>query len=149
MRNTDGSLRTRSQVTSSLHDAGWGAGNARIGTQWLAAGGAPLRPGATDAQIDAHLHNDDGSLRTLRVAAESLRRTGLGADNKRIEARRQAAGGTRHLPGATDEQINAHLHNDDGSLRSHRKVAGALHAAGLGASFSRIEAQRRAAREPQ
>jgi hypothetical protein len=56
----------------------------------------------------------------------------------------QAAGGAWHLPGATDEQINAHLYNTDGSLRTQSDVTSALHAAGWGAGSSRIEAQRQA-----
>ncbi|WLI10788.1 hypothetical protein [Pseudomonas sp. FP603] len=149
LHNDDGSLRTRSDVISTLHAVGLGAGSKRIGAQLQAAGGARRLRGATDAQIDAHLHNDDGSLRTQRAVASALQAAGLGADTSRITAQLQAAGGARHLRGATDEQINAHLHNDDGSLRTRSDVASALHAVGLGASSARIDALLQAARGPQ
>jgi hypothetical protein len=112
-------------------------------------GQPPKRTSATDEQINAHLYNADGSLRTQRDVTIALHVAGLGARDARITAQRQAAGGARQLPGATVEQINAHLHNDDGSLRTRRDVASALHAAGLGADSARITAQMRAARGPQ
>ncbi|WLI10737.1 MULTISPECIES: hypothetical protein [Pseudomonas] len=149
LHNDDGSLRTRSGVASALRAAGLGASSARIDAQLQAAGGARLRPGATDAQIDAHLHNDDGSLRTHSGVASALQAAGLGASTMRIAAALRAAGGARLLRGATDAQINAHLHNDDGSLRTRSDVASALHAAGLGAGVVRIDAQLQAARGPQ
>ncbi|WLI10732.1 MULTISPECIES: hypothetical protein [Pseudomonas] len=145
LHNDDGSLRTASNVASALHAAGLGAENGRITARLQAAGGARKLPGATDAQIDAHLHNDDGSLRTQSAVASALHAAGLGADQGRIAAALRAAGGARHLRGATDAQINAHLHNDDGSLRTRRGVVSALHAAGLGASTARITARRQAA----
>ncbi|WLI10728.1 MULTISPECIES: hypothetical protein [Pseudomonas] len=40
--------------------------------------------------------------------------------------------------GATDNQITAHLRNDDGSLRTQTDVISALHAVGLGAGNARI-----------
>ncbi|WLI10758.1 MULTISPECIES: hypothetical protein [Pseudomonas] len=150
LHNDDGSLRTRRGVTSALRAAGLGADQGRIAAQLQAAGGARHLRGATDAQIDAHLHNTDGSLRTQRAVASALHAAGLGAGNGRIvPALRQAAGGARLRPGATDEQINAHLRNDDGALRGRDQVASALHAAGLGASSPRIDAQLQAARGPQ
>ncbi|TPG82512.1 hypothetical protein EAH72_35370, partial [Pseudomonas caspiana] len=105
----------------------------------------PKRLRATVEQINAHLHNADGSLRTQKDVISALRDAGWGAGNTRIAAQLQAAGGARHLPGATDEQINAHLHNDDGSLRIRRDVTSALHAAGWGAGHDRIIAQLQAA----
>jgi hypothetical protein len=88
-------------------------------------------------------------LRTQTDVIGALHAAGLGAGAKRIVPALQAVVGVRHLPGATDEQINAHLRNDDGSLRTQKKVAGALHAAGLGAGVARIYAQLWAARGPQ
>ncbi|TPG84388.1 hypothetical protein EAH72_35085, partial [Pseudomonas caspiana] len=179
LRNDDGSLRTQKEVASALHAAGWGASNARItaqrqaaggarttriAAQLQAAGGARYLPGATVEQINAHLHNDDGSLRTQKDVASALHAAGWGASTTRIAAQLQAAGGARttriaaqlhaaggarYLPGATVEQINAHLRNDDGSLRTQKDVASALHAAGWGASAARIAAQLQAAREAQ
>ncbi|WLI10733.1 MULTISPECIES: hypothetical protein [Pseudomonas] len=112
-------------------------------------GQPPKRRGATDNQITARLHNDDGSLRTRRGVASALHAAGLGADQGRIVPALRAAGGARRLRGATDAQINAHLHNDDGSLRTKRAVASALQAAGLGADTWRITARLQAARGPQ
>jgi hypothetical protein len=45
LHNTDGSLRTQSQVAGALRAAGWGAGPRRIAAQLQAAGGgtAPAR----------------------------------------------------------------------------------------------------------
>ncbi|WLI10686.1 hypothetical protein [Pseudomonas sp. FP603] len=149
LHNDDGSLRTQTDVISALHAAGLGADTSRITARLQAAGGARKLRGATDEQITAHLHNTDGSLRTQSAVASALHAAGLGAGNTRIAALWQAAGGVRHLPGPTDEQITAHLHNDDGSLRTHKDVASALHAAGLGASSARIDAQLQAARGPQ
>jgi hypothetical protein len=142
-------LRTRRGVASVLHAAGLGADITRIDAQLQAAGGARLRHGATDAQIDAHLHNDDGSFRTRSDVASALHAAGLGAGVARIDAQLQAAGGARLRPGATDAQIDAHLHNDDGSLRTRSDVASDLHAAGLGAGVARITARLQAARGPQ
>ncbi|WLI10759.1 MULTISPECIES: hypothetical protein [Pseudomonas] len=150
LRNDDGSLRTQTDVISALHAVGLGAGNARIVSALRqAAGGARKLRGATDEQITAHLHNTDGSLRTHKDVASALHAAGLGASNARIAAQLQAAGGARKLRGATDEQITAHLHNTDGSLRTHKDVASALHAAGLEASRARIDARLQAARGPQ
>jgi hypothetical protein len=126
-----------------------GAGVARIDAQLQAAGGARYLTSATDAQITAHLHNDDGSLRTRRGVASVLHTAGLGAGVARITAQLQAAVGARLRPGATDAQIDAHLHNDDGSLRTRSDVASDLHAAGLGAGVARITARLQAARGPQ
>ncbi|WLI10729.1 MULTISPECIES: hypothetical protein [Pseudomonas] len=142
-------MRTQTDVISALHAAGLGADTSRITARLQAAGGARKLRGATDEQITAHLHNTDGSLRTHKDVASALHAAGLGASNARIAAQLQAAGGARHLRGATDEQINAHLHNDDGSLRTGSNVASALHAAGLGADTSRITARLQAARGPQ
>ncbi|WLI10787.1 MULTISPECIES: hypothetical protein [Pseudomonas] len=149
LRNDDGSLRTHKDVASALRAAGLGADTSRITAQLQAAGGTRRLRGTTDAQIDAHLHNDDGSLRTQTDVLSALHAVGLGASSTRIAAQVQAAGGGRHLPGATDEQINAHLHNDDGSLRTQSAVASALRAAGLGAGNARITARLQAARGPQ
>ncbi|MCF5167319.1 hypothetical protein GIW45_25525 [Pseudomonas congelans] len=145
LQKPDGSLRTIKQVGSALHTAGLGAGDKRIAAQLQAAGGARHLPGATDAQIHAQLHNPDGSLRTKLQVASALHTAGLGASNNRIQGQLQAAGGARLLPGATDAQIHAYLHNPDGSLRVGRDVASALHAAGLGADNNRIRAQLHAA----
>ncbi|WLI10727.1 hypothetical protein [Pseudomonas sp. FP603] len=147
--HTPGSLRIHKDVASALHAAGLGAGNARIDAQLQAAGSARRLRSATDEQINAHLHNTDGSLRIHKDVASALHAAGLGAGNARIDAQLQAAGSARRLRSATDEQINAHLHNTDGSLRIHKDVASALHAAGLGAGNARITARLQAARGPQ
>jgi transposase len=138
LHNADGSLRSAKDVLSSLHAVGVGAADNRISAQLRAAGGPRQLPGATDAQIAEHLHNADGSLRTAKGVASALRAVGLGADDKRTWAHLRAAGGPRHLPGATDAQIAEHLHNADGSLRTAKAVASALHAVGLGVAKERI-----------
>jgi hypothetical protein len=131
-------LRSAMNVLEALHTVGLGAAKERIFVQLQAAGGARQLPGATDVQIAEHLHNADGSLRTARDVTSALHAVGLGAARNRIMAQLHAAGGARHLPGATDAQIAEHLHNADGLLRTTRDVASALHAVGLGASDKRI-----------
>ncbi|WLI10687.1 MULTISPECIES: hypothetical protein [Pseudomonas] len=148
LHNDDG-LRTHKDVASALHAAGLGAGSARIAAQLQAAGSARRLRSATDEQITAHLHNTDGALRTRSGVASALHAAGLGADNRRIAAALRAAGAARLRSSATDAQINAHLHNDDGALRGRDQVASALRAAGLGASRARIDALLQAARGPQ
>nr|WP_140896550.1 hypothetical protein [Pseudomonas caspiana] len=88
-------------------------------------------------------------MRIRRDVTSALHAAGWGAGHDRIIAQLQAAGGGRRLHGATDEQIIAHLHNDDGSLRTQKDVASALHAVGWGAGAARIAAQLQAAREAQ
>ncbi|WLI10736.1 MULTISPECIES: hypothetical protein [Pseudomonas] len=149
LHNDDGSLRTHRDVISALQAAGLGAGVARIAAQLQAAGSARRLRSATDEQINAHLRNDDGALRTHRGVASALHAAGLGARNARIDAPLRAAGAARLRSSATDAQINAHLRNDDGALRGRDQVASALRAAGLGASRARIDALLQAARGPQ
>ncbi|MEO4016095.1 hypothetical protein [Pseudomonas rossensis] len=45
-------------------------------------------------------------------------------------------------PGATDDQIRAHMRNSDGELKTRKAVVKALHAAGLGANTTRLSALR-------
>jgi predicted nucleic acid-binding protein len=144
--NTDGSLRTSKDVASALHAAGFGARNDRISAQLQAARGRLYLPSATEAQIVEHLHNANGSLRSTKDVLSALHAVGLGADDRRISAQLQAAGGARRLPGATEVQIASHLRNADGSLRIRSDVARALHSVGLGASKNRINAQLRLAK---
>jgi len=149
LHNPDGSLRTKAQIASALHDAGLGIGDRRLTTRLQNERGARSLPGATDEQIGAHLHNDDGSLRTQRSLASSLNASGVGASQGRISAQLRAAGGVQLKPGATDAQIGTHLHDVDGSLRSRIAVSSALNTAGFGASDKRIGAALRKAREEQ
>jgi len=144
MYNEDGSLRPQRAISAALHKAGLGAKNDRVREQLRAAGGVRPQPSATDQQIRAHLYNYDGTRRTRAEVASALHAAGLGASDARLGTHLQAAGATRHLPGATDEQIRAHLHNDDGSLRPQKDVVSALHAIGLGAGELRVTAQLRA-----
>ncbi len=135
-------------VSTHLRNAdGLGASSNRIAAQPQAA--RRPRLGAEHLQIEARLRNPDGSLRTQRAVVRALHAAGLGAGESRIRAQLHAAGGARHLPSATDAQINAHLHNPDGSLRTHRGVASALRAAGWGAGHARITTLRQDALGPQ
>jgi len=143
--NDDGSLRIQKDVTSALHAAGFTAGHTRVREQLHAAGATRHLPSATDEQIRTHLRNDDGSLRTRADVNKALHAVGLGASDTRLATQLQAAGGARKLPGATDEQIRAHLRNADDTLRIKKDVIRALHAIGLGASEERLTAQLRAA----
>lgn len=145
LHNDNGSFRTQKEVANALHADGLGADNRRVVAQLKAAGGVTLLPGATDAQINAQLHNDNGSLRIHKEVISALRADGVGADSRRVSAQLQAARGVRKLPGATDAQIDAHLHNEDGSLRTQKEVVSTLHANGVGADKSRIMAQLQAA----
>ncbi|MCF5166481.1 hypothetical protein GIW45_20975 [Pseudomonas congelans] len=146
LHNADGSLRSHRDVANALHAAGLGVDNNRVVAQLRSTGEARNRPGATDEQINAHLHNADGSLRSHRDVANALHAAGLGVDNNRVVAQLRSTGEARNRSSATDEQINAHLHNADGSLRTYRDAASALHDAGFGADTRRILAQRQAAR---
>ncbi|WP_223538375.1 hypothetical protein, partial [Pseudomonas sp. GL-B-16] len=138
LKNDDGTLRTKKAVVSALHAAGLGADKYRIPNQLQAAGGGRRLRGATNDQIRARLKNDDGTLRTQQAVASSLNAAGVGARSARILAQLQAAVGARRLPSATDDQIRAHLKNDDGTLRTHGAVVSALHAVGMGAQDKRI-----------
>jgi hypothetical protein len=109
----------------------------------------PKRIVATEEQINAHLYNDYGSLRIAKDVGIALRASGLGAGTNRIAAQLRAVQGVQRLPGASDEQIKAHLYNDDESLRSEVGVAKALNSVGLGARNDRIRAELQLARAQQ
>jgi hypothetical protein len=93
LHHPDRSLRAITDVASALHAVGLGADDKRIGIQLKTAGTAQRLPSATDAQITAHLHNADGSLRTARDVVSALHAVRLGADKKRINAQLEAAHG--------------------------------------------------------
>ncbi|WP_223538006.1 hypothetical protein [Pseudomonas sp. GL-B-16] len=146
LKNDDGTWRTKRAVASSLHTAGVGVSNNRILAQLQAAGGVRRLPSATNDQIRAQLENDDGTWRNRSDVTSALHAAGLGADNYRIQTQLRAAGRARYLPSATDEQIRAHLKNDDGTWRAQEAVASSLHTAGLGAGYNRIQNQLRTVR---
>jgi hypothetical protein len=151
LRDDDGSLRTYKDVLSALHYKGCGARTVRITDQMQAAGEARLLPSATDAEIKAHMRKDDGSLRTNRDVVNTLHDKGLGACKNRVLDLLQLAGSKRRLPAPTVAELEAHLRDDDGSLRTRKDVIGALHDKGLGAGDHRIGAHLRMqnARGPQ
>ncbi|WP_223538310.1 hypothetical protein [Pseudomonas sp. GL-B-16] len=103
-------------------------------------------PSATDNEIKAHLHNTDNSLRTQLDVAQALRNIGKGARTKRILIHLRAAGMPQRLQAATDDEIKAHLRNEDDSLRARDAVVHSLHAAGRGAGSDRITHQLQVAR---
>jgi hypothetical protein len=96
------------------------------------------RPSATEEEIEQRLRNKDGSFRTVQVILDSLHAAERGADTTRIMSHLRAAGGQRHMPSATNEEIKKHLLNDDGTLRTHTAVVKAVHDAGKGAGNERI-----------
>ncbi|WP_223538251.1 hypothetical protein, partial [Pseudomonas sp. GL-B-16] len=138
LKNGDGTLRTERAVASSLHTAGVGVSNNRILAQLQAAGGVRRLPSATNEQIRAFLKNADGTWRNRSDVISALHVAGLGADNYRVQNQLRAARGMRYLPGATDDQIRAHLKNADGTLRTQQAVASSLNTAGLGVGYNRI-----------
>ncbi|WP_223538307.1 hypothetical protein, partial [Pseudomonas sp. GL-B-16] len=74
---------------------------------------------------------------------------GKGARTKRILIHLRAAGMPQRLQAATDDEIKAHLRNEDDSLRTQAAVVDSLHAAGRGAGSDRILAHLHAAGMPQ
>jgi hypothetical protein len=140
LHNNDGSIRTFRDVGSALRADGLGVRDSRIAAKLQAAGAEQRLPGATPEQIKAHLRKNDGSLRTHKDVVSALRAVGVGVRYSRVVAELQTAGAARPLPGATDEQITAHLHNKDDSLRTQAEVRSALRADGLGVDSHRLPA---------
>ena len=145
LRNGDGSSKSQKQVIDALRKDGFGAGSRGVERHLPDAGGRGRRPGATDKQIDDRLHDDHGELRNQREIRDALHKDKLGADTYHISARWQLAGGVPKLPRATDDDIDTHSLDKEGSLRAPMQVVHSLNAAGLGVGEKRVANRQRAA----
>jgi arginine repressor len=102
----------------------------------------------TDAQIQAHALNADGTIRTYKATISALHDNGFIASKHSIaEQRRLLVSSGRGRPTerktATDQQILDYSRNTDGSMRNHREIESALHNDGFSLKYSRISKQLR------
>lgn len=77
-------------------------------------------------------------MRTRQALQEALHASGLGIIRRKITEQLRPVRGEKHRPSSRDDQIRAHLRNQDGSLRKQEEILNALHDAGLGAANERI-----------
>lgn len=141
LHREDGLLRKTREVADALRTAGLGANDHRILIRLRNAGGKRPMQIATDEELSAHLRSEDGALRTTKEVLSALHTVGLGANDRRIRAQLRDAGGGEPMPSATDEQLNAHLRNENGVLRTAKEVLSALHTAGLETNANRIKSR--------
>ena len=115
LRNADGSLRTRTEIAVALHDDGFNAAFERI-----------------DEQMRKHTSPPSVSTASQMPPTDS-RTQGQAANPESV--------GKPSRIRATDDQIRGYSRNADGSLRSSREIAAALHNDGFKAANERIRKQ--------
>ncbi|RWR03318.1 hypothetical protein ED28_03205 [[Pantoea] beijingensis] len=108
------------------------------GAESSQAGSSRTR-GATDDDIRRHLRTPNGTLRSQAVIRQSMNDAGLPVGPNRInDLRRMEPDYVSRRPGATDDQIRAHLRTPNGRLKSCDEIVQSLNQVGLGAGDRRI-----------
>jgi hypothetical protein len=107
------------------------------------------RQRATQEQILAVLRDpEDNRLRGRKQVGDVLRKAGLRVNEDLVTTLLREAGATRHLKGATDEQIKQHLRDPDtNEFRKWEDIGQSLRDANLGARNDRITRILQKARE--
>ena len=147
LRTTKGTLRTEDQVLAALHAEGIGARKDRIARLLrVARETAHIKIKPTPDQLEAFIRHENGSVKSSRAAATALRTAGFGIRADTLLKQLKDARAADNTPvRASDDQVKAHMHNDDGSLKTKEEITNALGSAGMQATDRRIAALLKAA----